>query len=355
MKNLIKILPLKSAMLLAALAIALTACDRLVYDDEGNCVVNYRLRFVYNMNLKWADAFPSEVHSVHLYAFDSNGLFVKEFTANGEEVDSEDYRMQLDLTPGKYTLVAWCGMENQGVEEKSFTVPVPVAGQTRIEELTCALNVKSDSQAAAYSDSMLRFLYHGIQEVELPNVNNGDFDYTIYLTKDTNHIRVILQQLSGEDMEAEEFDFKIEDANGVMGHDNRMLGTEMITYRPWDVLSGEAGIIPDNGENSRGDMVYAKGVIADLSTSRLMADHQDELTLTITGKDRTVARVPLLQYALMSREYYVMAYGHEMSEQEFLDREDEYLFTFFLDDSHRWVEMHINILSWRLVIHNYEM
>ena len=355
MKNLIKILPLKSAMLLAALALALAACDKLVYDDEGDCVVNYRLRFVYNMNLKWADAFPSEVHSVHLYAFDSNGLFVKEFTANGEAVDSEDYRMQLDLTPGRYTLVAWCGMENEGVTDKSFTVPEPVAGRTRIEELTCALNVKSDSSTPAYSDSMLQFLYHGMLDVDLPNVYNGDFEYTMYLTKDTNHIRIVLQQLSGEDMNAEEFDFKIEDANGLLGHDNRMLGTQMITYRPWSVLSGEAGIIPDNDANSRADIVYAKGVVADLSTSRLMADHQDDFTLTITGKDRTVAKVPLLQYALMSRDYYMMAYGHNMSEQEFLDREDEYLFTFFLDDSLRWVEMHINILSWRLVIHNYEL
>ena len=234
MKNIVKYLPLRPAiLLLAAFVLSLAACDRLVYEEEGDCEVNYRLRFVYNMNLKWADAFPSEVHSVHLYAFDSRGLFVKEFTANGEAVDREDYRMLLDLEPGRYTLVAWCGMENEGVSDRSFTVPVPVAGQTRLEELTCALNVKSDSEAAQYSDTMLRFLYHGIQEVDLPAVYNGDFDYTIYLTKDTNHIRIILQQLSGEDMDPEEFTFRIEDANGWLGHDNRMLGTDRVVYRPW--------------------------------------------------------------------------------------------------------------------------
>ena len=46
MKNLIKSRLLKPAMVLAALVVALTACDRLVYEDEGNCVVNYRLRFM---------------------------------------------------------------------------------------------------------------------------------------------------------------------------------------------------------------------------------------------------------------------------------------------------------------------
>ena len=355
MKSIFKLLPLKAAMVLAAL-VSLTACSDLVYDDEGNCVVTYNLRFVYNMNLKWADAFPSEVHSVHLYAFNSNGIFVKEFTANGEAVDQEGYTMQLDLEPGKYTLVAWCGMENEGVTEKSFTVPVPVAGQTRIEELTCSLNVKSDSQSAQYSDTMLKFLYHGILPVELPNVYNGSYDYTMYLTKNTNHIRVILQQLSAEDMETDEFDFSIEDANGMLAYDNRMIGTEVVTYRPWDVQPGEAGIGKDDDAHSRG-LVYAKGVVADLSTNRLMAGHQDKLMLTIFSKknNKTIARVPILQYALMSVEYFKNAYGHDLTEQEFLDRQDEYIFTFFLDESQRWTDMFIDILSWRMVVHNYDM
>ena len=342
-------------MLSAVFALSLAACERFVFEDEGECVVNYRLRFVYDMNLKWADAFPSEVHSVHLYAFDNDGLFVRDFTANGADVDREDYTMSLDLAPGRYTLVAWCGMENEGVTDKSFTVPVPVAGKTRIEELTCSLDTKSDDRSPAYSDKMLRFLYHGMLEVDLPDVYNGDYDYTMYLTKDTNHIRIVLQQLSGEDMDPEEFDFRIEDANGLLGHDNAMLGTEVITYGPWKVQAGEAGIVPDGVAETGGEIVYADGVIADLSTSRLMADHQDDLMLIITSEEKTVAKVPILQYALMSKEYYEMAYGHAMDGQEFLDREDEYVFTFFLDDSRRWTEMQINILSWRLVIHNYDL
>ena len=338
-------------MLSAVFALSLAACERFVFEDEGECVVNYRLRFVYDMNLKWADAFPSEVHSVHLYAFDNDGLFVRDFTANGADVDREDYTMSLDLAPGRYRLVAWCGMENEGVTDKSFTVPVPVAGKTRIEELTCSLNTKSDDESAVYSDTMLRFLYHGMLEVDLPDVYNGDYDYTMYLTKDTNHIRIILQQLSAENMDPEEFDFRIEDADGVMGHDNRMLGSEVVTYRPWDVQSAQAGVGTEGGN----ELVSTLGVVADLSTSRLMAEHEDDMMLTITSKEKIVARVPFLQYALMAREYYEMAYGHAMDGQEFLDREDEYVLTFFLDDSKRWTEMHIDILSWRLVVRNYAL
>lgn len=361
MKHIFKIERLAAALVLAAtLTALLPSCDRLVFEEEGVCVVNYRLRFVYDMNLKWADAFPSEVHSVHLYAFDRNGVFVKEFTANGADVDSEDYRMQLELEPGHYSLVAWCGMEDEGISEKSFTVPVPVAGQTRIEEVTSSLNVKSDSESAHYSDTMLRFLYHGIMDVDLPQVFHGDYEYTMHLTKNTNHIRIVLQQLSAEDLIPEEFEFRIEEANGVMGHDNSMQSTDVINYRPWNVWSAEAGMVTDD-TRSRVELEYADALIADLSTSRLMADHKEDMMLTITTKDKVtgnvkvVAQVPLLQYALMSKEYYEMAYGHKMTEQEFLDREDEYLFTFFLDDTQRWTEMHIRILSYRLVIHNYEM
>lgn len=338
-------------MLPTVFALSFTACDNPVFEDEGVCVVTYNLRFVYDMNLKWADAFPSEVHSVHLYAFDSNGLFVKDFTANGKPVDIEGYTMQLNLDPGRYTLVAWCGMENEGETVKSFTVPVPVAGQTRIEELTCALNTQQTNRAGSYSKERLRFLYHGMLDVNLPKVNNGNFDYTMYLTKDTNHIRIILQQLSGEDLNPEEIDFTIEDTNTLMGYDNSMLSREVVTYRPWATLSGEAGMEPEDSES--GDLIYAKSVIADFSTSRLMAGHKDDMKLTITGAEgNQIARVPLLQYALMSREYYEEAYGHRMDDQEFLDREDEYVFTFFLDASHRWVEIHINILSYRNIIYN---
>lgn len=353
MKNWFRKISLITALLPAVFALSFTACDNPVFEDEGVCVVTYNLRFVYNMNLKWADAFPSEVHSVHLYAFDRNGLFVKDFTANGEPVDIEGYTMQLDLDPGHYTLVAWCGLENEGETVKSFTVPVPVAGQTRIEELTCALNTQPASRAESYSKERLRFLYHGMLDVDLPKVYNGNFDYTMYLTKDTNHIRIILQQLSGEDLKPDDVDFTIEDTNTLMGYDNLMLSPEVVAYRPWATLSGEAGMVPEDSESD--DLIYAQSVIADLSTSRLMAAHKDNMMLTITGEnDKQIARVPLLQYALMSREYYEEAYGHRMDDQEFLDREDEYVFTFFLDASQRWVKMHIDILSYRLVIYNYE-
>ena len=60
---------------LAAIVCALTllGCDSVIYDGEGDCSVNYRVKFRYDMNLKFADAFASEVESVTLYLLDSDG------------------------------------------------------------------------------------------------------------------------------------------------------------------------------------------------------------------------------------------------------------------------------------------
>ena len=44
-----------------------------------------------------------------------------------------------------------------------------------------------------------------------------------------------------------------------------------------------------------------------------------------------------------------------MTDQEFLDRQDEYFMTFFLDENLDWLYMVIEILEWRIVIHNYDV
>lgn len=361
-RNFFKKTTLLGAAALAMTATVLTGCEK-IYDYQGDCTVNYHLRFVYDMNLKWADAFPSEVHSVHLYAFDAGGILVRDYVVNDDAIDIPGYEMELGLDPGRYTLVAWCGMDNAGATGRDFTVAAPVAGQTRLSDIGCTLNVADDSEAltpevaeahgngTSYSDARLAFLYHGILDVDLPEADGGDFYYTMYLTKDTNHIRIILRQLSTEDMDPEDFQFHIDDANGAMAYNNAMASTDDVCYLPWAVGADMAGVTPDDDSS----IVYTKGVTADFSTSRLMADHDEDMFLTITSENKTVAHVPLIQYALLSKEYYVMAYGHNMDDQEFLDREDEYVFTFFLDDSKRWTEVQIQIMSWRMTIQNYDI
>lgn len=259
-RALIRNVAAKVCMALVCLS-ALPSCNSWLYEEEGDCSVYYRLRFRYDRNLKWADAFANEVSSVHLYAFDPSGVLVWQQERQIDPATAENYSMLLDLPPGDYRLLAWCGLQNNGEREESFSVPEAHVGETRMEQLQCILNRKHD-ESGAYSNERLYRLFHGTLDVSLPvNEDGGSYDYTMYLTKNTNHVRVILQHLSGEDVDANQFTFRIEDENGLMAHDNELMADENITYRPWKTQSGESGV---DKEDSRA-IVNVKGAIADLT------------------------------------------------------------------------------------------
>lgn len=355
---------LKSTLIAAALvapAVLTTSCDdSFIFEEQGDCTVRYYIQFVYDLNMKNADAFPAEVQSVNLYAFDEKGLFVKEFTEAGEVLDEPGYLMQLDLQPGQYTFVGWCGLVNEdGVE--SFTVPNPVVGVTTLEDLTCTLNAEK-TRAMEYSDTKLHFLYHGMIEADLPDLGEGiqlEYYYTMPLTKDTNHIRVMLQELdtTQSEMQIGDYDFDITAVNGEMLYNNAIApDSPTIFYSPWQKLSNDMGI--GSIDEGNGEVTYSKGIVADFMTSRLMADQQDTsfLNITKTEDGKLIAKVPYMQYALMGLDYFRETYpwAKNMTAQEMLDRMDEYELTLILEKG-KWVGIEVKILSWRIVKHFYDL
>lgn len=333
---------------------ALSSCSNWLYKDEGDCSVHYRVKFCYDMNLKWADAFANEVTSVHLYAFDKSGLLVWQNEEKIEKPEADNFSMLLDVPAGDYRLVAWCGLRNDGEHDESFSVPDATPGVTRIEQLQCSLNRLRDD-SGAYSDTRLYRLFHGSLDVTLPTAEDGGtYDYTIYLTKNTNHVRVMLHHLSGEDVDVNQFTFRIDDENGVMGYDNGLLDDENIAYRPWNLQNSEAGL--DKDENQSRALISSTGAIADLTVGRMMEPRRKKMMLTINNSDgEKVARIPVIDYALLAKEYYEEEYGHKMTDQEFLDREDEYVLTLFLDENNRWISSQILIHSWCIVLQDQEL
>ena len=337
---------------LVCLSVFPSCSGNWLYEEEGDCSVHYRLKFRYDRNLKWADAFANEVSSVHLYAFDPSGVLVWQREERIDPSTAEDYSMLLDLPAGDYRLLAWCGLRNDGGREESFSVPEARIGETRMEQLQCALNRRYDD-SGAYSEEKLHRLFHGALEVALPaDDDGGGYDYIMYLTKNTNHIRVILHHLSGEDVDVNQFTFRIEDENGLMAHDNGLLEDESIAYRPWKMQNGEAGV----GKEGTRAIVNVKGAIADLTVGRMLETHRGKMFLTITGREGgTVARIPVIDHALLAKDYYEEEYNRTMTDQEFLDREDDYVMTFFLDEKNTWISSYILIHSWRVVLSNVEV
>lgn len=328
-------------LLLWMVGILAASCDT-IYEDEGDCTTYFRVKFTYDMNMSFADAFAHNVKSVTLYIFNGEGKLVNTLSESGSVLAEDDYVMNLGIEPGTYTLVAWA----EGWETGStFTYPMMQPNVHSLHDLTCRMNREYDEGNAAYIDNDLTPLFHGIaQNIELEELlDGGEQIIPINLTKNTHNVRVMLQHLSGEDIHADDFTYTITDANGHMNYDNSLLDDETLTYRAWTTYEGTASLASLVG--TRDTQTSVSVAIAELTTGRLMADQEPVLTVR-NEKGETVLSIPLVDYALLVKGHY----NRNMSDQEYLDRQGEYNLTFFLDEDNRWVNSSIIINSWHVVL-----
>ncbi|MCD8313255.1 MAG: FimB/Mfa2 family fimbrial subunit [Bacteroidales bacterium] len=327
-------LPCLSAALLLA---GLSSCDRsAIYEYEGDCSATYLVQFRYDYNMKWADAFAHEVESVTLYLVDQGGRIVWQKTEAGTALAEEGYAMSVDITPGQYSLLTWCGTKDNG----SFIVPEA----NEATGLTCTLDTKTDAEGGAYVDGEVDRLYYGWLADQEFTDEEGTHVYTVDLVKDTNTVRVVVQRTSGEYADAEDFTFKITADNGLMGWDNSLLENDGMTYYAFYTGQGEAEI-DETRAATRGTFSAA---IAEFTIGRMVVGHSLRLTVINNANenaDEAVFSIPLLDIAVMVKGYY----NQDMSDQEYLDRQDEYDLVFFLDEGDRWITNYIYINSWKLV------
>ena len=341
MKRLARIPGLKIWTLLLLAAGTFSSCNVLT-EEEQDCTVY--VRFKYDMNMKFADAFQNAVNSVTLYAFDKDGVLAFQKTEEGDLLKQDGYRMRLDgishSDKAEYDFVTWAGEP----DNESFTIPVLTVGKHTKEDLYCQLNRAGDGIVNDNLDD----LFHG----QVSDLNFGRAamqpgeEVVVPLVKNTNSIRIMLQHISGEELNVDDFKFSITDYNGKMNYDNTLLDKDVkISYQAWYTGSGNADV---EGENAGTPAINV--AIAELAVARLMADAKPVLTVTdLDGKE--ILKLDLVQCALMyKREKY-----NEMSNQEFLDREDEYNFTFFLDDGNRWISSTIIINSWRMIFQDSDL
>ncbi len=333
-------------LLSATLSIAMTSCDAILGEEDVDCSIEYRVKFKYDKNMKFADAFANEVKSVTLYAFDEEGKFAYQRTEQGDILSEDGYSMPVEVEPGDYNLVAWGGLEG----EESFSVPILQQGVSTLEDLNCKMNrehLSRNADGSAYVDQDLKPLFHGqVQKQSFTRAASQQI-VTVPLTKNTNNIRIILQHLSGENVDVSKFTFTITDENGLMNYDNNLLEDEELTYYPWRTDSGTAEMDPKEGARATTSIGVA---IAELTVGRLMIENKPILTIS-NEKDEKVLSIPLIDYALLVKGYY----NREMSDQEYLDRQDEYNMTFFLDENDRWASSSIIINSWKVVLDDVDL
>ena len=294
---------------IGVLALTWLASCESIYDSLPPC--ECRVHFVYDYNMKFADAFQHEVTKAALFICDERGNFLQRRDIEGSELKANDIVLNLD--PGTYQLLTWAGLD-----DRSYEWPELTPSTSDIEEI----RVKTLRTADGTQPNELEPLWHALDTLTVTGTRHEDKE--ISLAKNTNKVRIVLQDDNGGSMNAEDFTFQITADNGFMDYDNSLLPDPVITYLPYYQES------VDVGEGTENDMVNGKPAnqyvaVAEMNTMRLMAGRNYRLIVRHKDVVNDVLNVNLNSYLLLTKME-----GHKISAQEYLDRQDEYSIIFFL-------------------------
>ena len=322
-----------TATMIAGTLLSFSSCDRL-HEDLQPCPQGVRLRFVYNYNMEFANAFPSQVDCLTVLFYDSDGNYVTTRTnMTASDLSDENWRMTVDLAPGNYSIIAYGGME---CEESSFSFTAQPS-TIRMNQLQVELNPECLTDP---DERHLHNLFYGNLDVTVEQTDMEYKDYTLYMMKDTNNLRVMLQQVDGTPIDEADYDFKVVDDNTLMAWNNAVLPTSNVEYLPWVRGNASPGELPDD----RGEATVAW---AEMSFPRLVTYNSPRLVITRKEDGYKVIDIPLNNYLLlMKSEVY-----SDMPAQEFLDRESRWKMLFFLQNG-RWLDTVIEINDWTVRINN---
>jgi hypothetical protein len=331
----------KWGLMLATLFVALStsSCkEGFIYEGEGDCGVYYNIEFKYDYNMKFADAFSKEVKSIALYVFQNDTLVKSVVESSEAAISADGFAIALELEAGSYELLAWAGLQS----EESFDLLADVEeGKTTKQQLQ--VMVKS---AEGRVSQDLKPLFHGTMPLEVTSTP-GTYTETMSLVKDTNVVRIVLQQMS-DGVVAEKFRYEISADNGKLDWNNDVIEGNGLVYEPWSVSTGTAEVDPDYGTNAvtRADQVSV--AVAEFTLNRMIDGSSPILTIWNIEENEKVLSIPVADYALLVKGQY----NAQMSNQEYLDRQDEYNMTFFLDEDGDWLSASIIVNSWRVVLNN---
>lgn len=325
-----------AGILLAAAALSLPSCDRL-HEDLEPCVTGIRLRFVDTENMDESNRFYKQVHCLNLFVYDAQGNFLESRSALREEIEDENWRMDLNLPAGQYKLLAYGGMD---CEDASFSFTSNPA-TTLMQDLM----VRLDPQFASPSNDIpLHYLFYGDLDFVVPEagIDTSYEEAKLEMMKDTNDIRIILANENGLPTDASDFDFNIICDNSLMNYQNNIVPTSPTTYWPWASGNSEVGLT-ENGSP-------ATVAWAEISTARFVLHNPTTLLITRKSDGSEVVRLPLLNILMLyksERPQY-----RTWTAQQFLDRESRWNLTFFLTADGRWLETKIVVNDWIVRINN---
>lgn len=283
------------SLLTISIALLFSSC---IKEDRDDC--GFYLRFVYDYNLKFVDAFSEQASKVNLYVFDNQGNFIAELQ-DAQAPFSKEYKMYIPLDPDKpYTFIAWVGLYDQ-----DYVLKTPLKQGATWSDLYLQL---AQTETPNTVNKELKPLWHGKLEYK-----GADPNPVISLTKNTNKVRLVLQSLNEKDensIKAEDYSFRIAATNGEYDHLNVPHGDE-ISYTPYFATQADAG------------------AVVELNTLRLMADRENKLEIKNRTTGEVLLNIDLNKYISALR----LLESESMPLQEYMDRQDEYKIVFFFKEN----------------------
>lgn len=325
---------------IALACLFLPAACSFVHEELPPC--EHYLHFVYDYNMKFADAWQHEAEQISLFIFDEKGNYLKEMHISREEAKVN--HILLDLPPGTYRLLAWTGLGSD-----CYRCIAPHDHRlSRIEDY----GVRLDAEGRTIDRDLEPVLFYGMQTVTIPDAAQSDIRFP--LMKDIHTFRFIVQtdvngSTTGRVPSAEEFEFSITDDNALLAYDNTVTAEhEPLVYKHYHIGEGDIHDIYGN--------VVQKTTCAELNTGRLTYGTHPRLTIRHKGSGKTWLDIDLIEYLmLMPTEGSLdKMLDREHPQQEYLDREDEYVIVFFFAQGSGgdMINVKVSINGWTVRINN---
>ncbi len=171
------------------------------------------VRFVYDYNTQADDMFNDHVGAVTLYLFDQSGNYLSQIEksnlSTGNALKSEDFKIDIDLQPGKYNLYA-VAQGNQAGYEASLGTPgakfrrCEISGSNKVEDFLITLD--HNNGRVEHNNVLIDTLWTTLspQTIEIPVINDpieGDvqqpdvvIEASVPLMRVTKHISITFWQ-----------------------------------------------------------------------------------------------------------------------------------------------------------------
>ncbi|WP_293712549.1 FimB/Mfa2 family fimbrial subunit [uncultured Parabacteroides sp.] len=229
----------------------ITVIYSCIDEDISPCPPNgVQLQYDYVLNMQYGNEFGRQVKDLKTFIFDEAGVLQDTLSPQimGGEL-SDNWTRNVELAPGKYTLVSWansvsCDQHFKITHNNDPLTPSStgvVIGQTKLDDLRTFLRYNLDpadnDQATPQTDAFSDLFYGIAQNVEVKSMEMTTIHTSLIKDSKTIRVKVInLSAISKPAPVARQFTFKLTGRNAHYKWNNKTgESSYLVTYTPHTV------------------------------------------------------------------------------------------------------------------------